>query len=405
MQASQAVTKREVEQRLLKMLDCLVISTILFRSEVLILLGPIVLLELAMTRIGFWRTIQEGVISGVLSIMVAVLVDSYFWRQWMWAEGAVFWFNAIQGKSVAWGVSPWYTYFVVLLPKIATVALPLSLMAVVIEPRFRRYILPALVFVSLYSLLGHKEWRFVIYVVPILNLGAAISLAWLIKRKTIFYRMASVALMFVLFFSFMASMAQSLISSQNYPGGVALQRLHELELERFRAATVHIDGAAAETGCSRFGEIGSDPVNPRKAVDFDLVLKRTMSAGTTTGSSPELYKDWTYSKDETHKAPRDYLQYTHLLTADPDFHKQNYIILEKVDGYAGLRRVGFGQLKETCPTAVQNIYASLISSSSASSTMERLMDVESWKSLWEACSPVGIKNEGRIWIMKRYGAV
>lgn len=178
MQASQAVTKRDVEQKLMRMLDCLVISTILFRSEVLILLGPIILLELVMTRIGFWRTVQEGITAGILNIAVAVLVDSWFWRQWMWAEGAVFWFNAIEGKSVAWGVSPWYTYFTLLLPKIAIVSMPLALVATVIEPRFRRYMLPATVFVSLYSLLGHKEWRFVIYVVPILNLGAAIVLSW-----------------------------------------------------------------------------------------------------------------------------------------------------------------------------------------------------------------------------------
>ncbi|KAF9304648.1 dolichyl-P-Man:Man(7)GlcNAc(2)-PP-dolichol alpha-1,6-mannosyltransferase [Mortierella antarctica] len=393
MQASQAGTKRGVEQKLMRMLDCLVISTILFRSEVLILLGPIVLLELIMTRIGFWRTVQEGITAGLLSIAVAVLVDSWFWRQWMWAEGAVFWFNAIEGKSVAWGVSPWYTYFTLLLPKIATVSLPLALVATVIEPRFRRYMLPATVFVSLYSLLGHKEWRFVIYVVPILNLGAAVVLSWVFKRKTILYKIVSLGLISVLFLSFIASLAQSLISSQNYPGGVALQRLHELELESFRAATVHIDGAAAETGCSRFGEIGSDPLNPRKPVDFDTVVKSALLA-----QSPKSLRDWTYSKDEAHKAPRDYLKYTHLLTADPEFHKQNYVVLEQVNGYSGIRRVGLAQVKETCPATLHRVLESV-----QSSKFEGLK-TESWR-LWQACSPVQIKTEGRIWIMKRYGAV
>ncbi|KAG0033255.1 dolichyl-P-Man:Man(7)GlcNAc(2)-PP-dolichol alpha-1,6-mannosyltransferase [Podila clonocystis] len=393
LQASQAVSKRGVEQKLMRMLDCLVISTILFRSEVLILLGPIVLLELIMTRIGFWRTVQEGITAGLLSIAVAVLVDSWFWRQWMWAEGAVFWFNAIEGKSVAWGVSPWYTYFTLLLPKIATVSLPLALVATVIEPRFRRYMLPATVFVSLYSLLGHKEWRFVIYVVPILNLGAAVVLSWVFKRKTIIYRIVSLGLISVLFLSFIASLAQSLISSQNYPGGVALQRLHELELESFRAATIHIDGAAAETGCSRFGEIGSDLLNPRKPVDFDTVVKSALS-----GQSPKSLRDWTYSKDETHKAPRDYLKYTHLLTANPEFHKQNYVVLEQIDGYSGIRRVGLAKVKEACPAALHKLLESV-----QSSKLERLQ-TETLR-LWQACSPVQIKTEGRIWIMKRYGAV
>lgn len=175
----QTVTRRATERSLLRMIDCLVFATVLFRSEVLILMGPIILLELAMTRIGFWTTVLEGIKAGAASVAIAIAIDSWFWQTWMWAEGAVFWFNAVEGKSVAWGVSPWYTYFLVLLPKIAGLALPLALAGTVVEQRLRRYLLPAGVFVTLYSFLGHKEWRFVIYVVPLLNLGAAITLAWM----------------------------------------------------------------------------------------------------------------------------------------------------------------------------------------------------------------------------------
>lgn len=179
MQASSQPSRFVTEQKLMRMIDALVLGTILFRSELLILLGPIVLLELIMTRIRFWKTVQEGILAGVLSVGLAVAVDSWFWKQWMWAEGAVFWYNAVLGKSVAWGVSPWHTYFTQLLPKISGLALPLALATVVVEQRFRRYMLPAGVFVALYSFLGHKEWRFVIYVVPILNLGAAIMISWM----------------------------------------------------------------------------------------------------------------------------------------------------------------------------------------------------------------------------------
>ncbi|KAI1315047.1 dolichyl-P-Man:Man(7)GlcNAc(2)-PP-dolichol alpha-1,6-mannosyltransferase [Mortierella claussenii] len=374
LQASSQSSRSFTEQRLFRMIDCLVLTAVLFRSEILILLGPIVLLELAMTRLRLFPTILRGLKAGFASLALAVAVDSWFWKQWMWAEGVVFWFNAVQGKSVAWGVSPWHTYFTSLLPKISGIALPLALVAVVIEPRFRRYMVPIVVFVTAYSSLGHKEWRFVIYVVPILNLGAAITLSWLIKRKTLAYKLLTVVLFGALGLSFIASIAQSWISSFNYPGGQALQRLHELEYPHFTAAAmVHIDGAAAETGCSRFGEIASStsPLHPE---------------------SP-----WTYSKDESHTKRRDYLRYTHLLTSQPDLHQHDFDVLDQVNGYAGLVRVPMATVKKTCPAAVQTLLKASIGGSG-------LLSRNGLETLWRECSPLQIKTEGRIWIMRRFRA-
>ncbi|KAG0266022.1 dolichyl-P-Man:Man(7)GlcNAc(2)-PP-dolichol alpha-1,6-mannosyltransferase [Mortierella polycephala] len=376
MQASAQSSRFSTEKKLMRMIDCLVLSTVLFRSEVLILLGPIVLLELIMTRIRFWRTVQEGILAGLVSLGIAVAVDSWFWQQWMWAEGAVFWFNAVEGKSVAWGVSPWHTYFLTLLPKISGLALPLALAAVPIEQRYRRYILATGVFVGLYSFLGHKEWRFIVYVVPILNLGGAITLSWIMKRKTLVYRLLALFILGGLGLNFLSSVAQALISSRNYPGGHALQRLHELEMSYFPAATVHIDGAAAETGCSRFGEIGS-----------------------STALREDPYP-WTYSKDESHRTPKDYLQYTHLLTAAPEFHQHDFEILEKVDGYAGIERVPLAQIKKTCPEALRTL---LTNADNSSWTMTQAK--EQVQKMWTDCSPLQIRMEGRIWILKRIGAV
>ncbi len=41
------------------------------------------------------------------------------------------------------------------------------------DPRIRSLVRPAIGFVFLMSFIGHKEWRFIVYVVPMLNIAAA----------------------------------------------------------------------------------------------------------------------------------------------------------------------------------------------------------------------------------------
>ena len=70
-------------------------------------------------------------------------------------------------------VSPFGTYFSTLLPRLLMVTNIFVGWGFYHNAHIRSLIRSAIGFVFLMSFLGHKEWRFVVYVVPMLNVAAA----------------------------------------------------------------------------------------------------------------------------------------------------------------------------------------------------------------------------------------
>jgi alpha-1,6-mannosyltransferase len=145
-------------------------------------------------------------------------------------------FNAIEGKSAEWGVSPRHHYFSHLLPRLLLLVYPFSVLALS-HPPARWLAGPALSSVALLSSLGHKEWRFVVYIVPLLNTAAALLIvdrcvlfcrsrqliASRLPRRLVRPTMACILLAALSF-----SALSTYVSHHNYPGGHAMARLHEL---------------------------------------------------------------------------------------------------------------------------------------------------------------------------------
>ncbi|KAF8910420.1 GPI mannosyltransferase [Gymnopilus junonius] len=242
-------------------------TTVIFRAEALLLLAPLALQLLYTHQISFPKLIKVGLISGLISLSLTVLVDSYFWDQFpLWPEFSGIYFNVVQGKSSEWGTSPRHTYLTSHLPKLLLSALPLSLIGFLADQRrIGPLLLPSVLFILIISNLGHKEWRFVVYTVPIFNIAGARGARWMVTRRknSLLGRLAQLATWSLIGANVLFTAFSLKASMRNYPGGEALSVFHQLDrITTSPPPHVHIANLAAQTGASLFLHLNSPPYYP-----------------------------------------------------------------------------------------------------------------------------------------------
>ncbi|OAE32668.1 hypothetical protein AXG93_632s1180 [Marchantia polymorpha subsp. ruderalis] len=258
-----------------------VVAAAVFRCDMILLLAPVGATLLLARSISFWNAVKCCAITAILSIGLSVAVDSIFWQRRVWPEFEVLWFNSVLNRSSEWGrfrsmaspfelnvktslayqkTSPFHWYFTSALPRAMMAGLPLALLGVLLERRTAKFVLPVLIFITLYSKLPHKELRFILVGVPVLNIAGATAMARIYNNRwkpgfiwRTFYSLALVMLMA----SFGVSMVIAAASHANYPGGHALRVLHSKEAVASEVSEgfVHIDVLTAMTGVSRFCEV------------------------------------------------------------------------------------------------------------------------------------------------------
>ncbi|KAK3745560.1 hypothetical protein RRG08_040235 [Elysia crispata] len=288
-------------------------SIIIFRFDVVMFLGLIALKELAIGRVGLFRFVSTTIIAGICLLGLTVFVDSFFWKRWLWPEGEVMWFNTVLNKSSEWGTSPFLWYFYSVLPRALGATLVLVPVGVYLTRHVTVLLWPALGYVILFSLLPHKELRFIIYTFPVFNTVAACALAmlWQSKEKSLLRKLLALGSSCLILGNVIITSGFLYVAHNNYPGGGAIRTLHHLESYE-KDIHVHIDVFTAQTGVTRFGQ---------------------------------LHQNWIYNKTEN-LAPGswDMQQYTHLLVGHPASEREDILktyhnthtVLAKIPAYSGI---------------------------------------------------------------------
>ncbi|KAJ5679572.1 hypothetical protein N7462_007816 [Penicillium macrosclerotiorum] len=240
----------------------LTVAGVVFRAELALLVACIALSLLLVRRSHFIDVTIAGLIGLSSGLIITTTIDSIFWKAYVWPELNAFLFNVVEGQSSAWGTEPFYFYFINALPRLLLNPLTylLAIPVALYHPALRRPILPLLApcmaFVTLYSAQPHKEWRFIIYIIPILTATAALgaSYLWTRRDRSIFTRIASRLLVLSTLASFFLSNLVLLpASASNYPGAHALNALHGHHAQLSSAgASVYLGNLACQTGVTRF---------------------------------------------------------------------------------------------------------------------------------------------------------
>ncbi|XP_031367088.1 probable Dol-P-Man:Man(7)GlcNAc(2)-PP-Dol alpha-1,6-mannosyltransferase isoform X1 [Apis dorsata] len=286
-------------------------AIIIFRAELAMLLGLFLLYDIANKKLTILRLFKIAVPAGIFFLTLTIAIDSIFWKRLLWPEGEVFYFNTILNKSSEWGTSPFLWYFYSALPRGLAFSYFLIPLGMLWDARVRTLTIPGIAFVALFSFLPHKELRFIIYVFPLLNVSAAVVChrIWENRAKSPWNGFLALIILSHLILNALFSMFLLCIAGSNYPGGLAIAKLHRLEKDSLNPVHVHIDVLTAQTGVSRF---------------------------TQTNSS------WIYSKQEnlTIGSP-EMLQFTHLLMEAKSKYSPNikpylktHDILDSVDGFS-----------------------------------------------------------------------
>lgn len=365
----------------------LAVSAVVFRAELVLLAAAEAGYLLLRERVPLKDVIFAGLAGTIVGLCVTVPIDSYLWGYYpLWPELSGFYYNTVQGRASAWGVSPWHYYFTAALPRLLLnpiswiVCIPVAIGQRSTASSAANILLPLLVFISLYSFLPHKEWRFIVYTVPAFSAVAAVGASWIWnrRRKTALYTLLNVILVGSVLLTFLASCVMLGISTTNYPGARALARLHSIDNSTASVRRLYLDNLSCQTGVTHFVERSSP-------VFGDHTVKNTT---------------WLYDKagdDSNLHSPAFWQKYDYILTESLETTIGKWQPVEVIRGYSGFEFVdeSVHPTTQLDPVYIKFQVPSYWRIYSALSNVERGLRFHVTGGRWP-----NVRLEPKIWILK-----
>lgn len=284
----------------------------------------------------------------IVGLILTVGIDTFFWqsRTLLWPELAGFMSNVFPSKgglgASAWGTSPWHWYITSALPRLLVnpfllLLIPWGLITsyATLAPSLFDLLAPPLTYTAIYSILPHKETRFLFPIVPPLTAALALvaSHATMRMSRSAINRFLTYNLLTTTLISTYISHGLLLpLSAQTYPGGAAIASLHAVSLNYRHQAhiRVHLTNLALQTGVTHFLDVPSSHLHDRP-----LFVLPGSADGSKPTLAPKTRSKWIYDKSDNATEflmPAFWAQFDYVVVEDPARVIGPWDVVDKVPG-------------------------------------------------------------------------
>ncbi|KAM8972263.1 GPI alpha-1,2-mannosyltransferase 3 [Pelodytes ibericus] len=156
----------------------------IIRPTAIIVWVPLVFCHFLKEQKKFDLLVHHCLPVGFFTLGISLVVDRIFFGEWTFVQWNFLKFNVVQNMGAFYGSHPWHWYITQGFPVILGTHMPFFFHGCILTPRRYRLLLVAVAWsVLVYSMLSHKEFRFIYPVLPLCMIFCGFSISKLKRWK------------------------------------------------------------------------------------------------------------------------------------------------------------------------------------------------------------------------------